>query len=249
MSLVNSMINQVGREMGRDAYRSVKNAMLSSKNKNIVDNFSLLVQVKNFDVSPYEAVTMRNLNKLVDSVTTNINPRSFDWEDVFLELDNLIDSLKVSLKSSDHVGELEKLDNNVLVGYKISEQVHKNFINRLIEEHKTKIQEHESRNGLTSLLLTFVGMNAFYTAEKGNRTFLGVFGIIWFGLGLAAFFALLFKSEPLTMPHLLGAIIAGLFCMLPTLILAGFRGISSKVDYKSNKEKLASLEKYYSLNF
>lgn len=248
MGLVNSIINQVGREIGRDAYRTTRNSFNNTKNKSVGNNFSLLHQIQNFKISPYDKVTFRNLTVLVDSVIGRTNPKSFDWEEILLSLDDLIDNIKEALKSSAFLDEIEKLDKKVFVEYEIFKQIHKSFVSELIKEHEGKVQTYENRNGWLSFFLTFLGLNAFYTADKEHKNFLGVFGIIWFLIGISLAIYQSTRVE-LTAPHIIGVIFIGLFGMIPTLLISGFRGISHKFEYKDNKQKLNALKVYFENNF
>jgi hypothetical protein len=245
MGLVNSLIKQVGREIGRDAYKTIKSNF--NKTKNVSDNINSLQQIQNFKISHYDKITFRNLTILVNDVIDKTNPKSFDWEDVILALDKLIDDIKQTIKSSDFLDEIEKLDKEVFVEYQIFKQQHLSFVSKLIEEYEVKVKTYENRNGLVSFLLAFLGLNAFRTADKEHKNFLGVFGIIWFMIGSSLTILQLTRVE-LTVPHIIGALIIGLIFMSPTLLLSGFRGVSHNFEYKDNKQKLNTLKVYFENN-
>ena len=110
MSIVNSFINQIGRELGRDAYRSVMSPTAGSKRKQqIIDTeVPIFDQVINFELLANDEKTFRYLANLVEKAE-NTDPEDFEWNELFYELDNKIDFCKANL-SEEYKDQLEKLD-------------------------------------------------------------------------------------------------------------------------------------------
>ena len=64
MGIVNSFVNQIGREMGRDAYRGIKNPVKQQRNQvNYLSTESLLEQIKNFEIDNKIEFCKENLSQ------------------------------------------------------------------------------------------------------------------------------------------------------------------------------------------
>ena len=98
MSLVNSFVNQIGRELGRDAYRSVMSPSASSKRKMQAAEAEIPIfdQVINFELLANDEKTFRSLANLVEKAE-HTDPEDFEWNELFYELDNKIDFCKANL--------------------------------------------------------------------------------------------------------------------------------------------------------
>ena len=91
MSIVNSFVNQIGRELGRDAYRSVMSSSARKGSQRIIqEEVSLLDQVKNFELLASDEKTFRHLANLVEKAE-HTDHEDFEWNELFYELDNKID--------------------------------------------------------------------------------------------------------------------------------------------------------------
>ena len=97
MSLVNSFVNQIGRELGRDAYRSVMSPKASSNRKmqTVEAEIPIFDQVINFELLANDEKTFRSLANLVEKAE-HTDPEDFEWNELFYELDNKIDFCKAN---------------------------------------------------------------------------------------------------------------------------------------------------------
>jgi hypothetical protein len=143
MSLVNSLINQVGREMGRDLYWSVKGSLLSvnesngngKRNLNLTPNGEVLnfLKKKKWNSKMRFSAVVEDLKNVVDLVDEKTDPRSFDWREVYAELDNKIDELKLTCSDEESL-ELEEIDKKNYINYSIAMGRHKTWISKQLEE-------------------------------------------------------------------------------------------------------------------
>lgn len=143
MSLVQSFINQIGREIGRDVYTSIKN------NKSVTTNYgsgasTTWDQLQNFKLSAYDKLTMNNLVNLVESVS-ELSPNNFDNLESFVILDEKIDFCKEHLdkKYSDKLEDLDKKNQENFREYLL---LHKIYIAKLHETIETKINNYKEPN-------------------------------------------------------------------------------------------------------
>ena len=239
MGLLNSMINQVGREIGRDIYRTAKNSFGSSKE--IPTNIDLNGMVRSFTLSSYDKVTMKNITFLVNEVIFKANPRTFDWDDLLIDLDSLIDDLKVAFKSSEYLEDIEKLDQMVFSKYNTLKELHKNFVSDLIEDHKNKINSYESRKGYVTFFLSLFGLGAIYVEEGRNKS-LAFYGSVLFILSILT--SVNAYNTPTSLTATTGAVIVFLVFMFIPYLNSTLRARSQKKRNKENKDRLEMLEKY-----
>lgn len=230
MGLVNSMVNQIGREIGKDIYRGIKSE--SS------DNYSLRSEISNFKLSPYDKVTIRNLANLVEK-SENIDSRGFnDWETCFLDLDEKIDFCKGHLESS-FLPKLEELDKINSANYAVAKVRHKIFVSKKIEDVKSEIKKHEDSNVLVPISLSFVGLNSI------------VYKTDWWLIHIPfVLFSLFWIYYRGIKGGVIGAIYFGFF-IYGLVLLASFLRIwkESKRIENLKGEYLPNLENYYSSNF
>lgn len=229
MSFLNSVINQVGREVGRDIYNGAKYSLKS--NKSIVSNSSILNSIRRFQVSPYDKVTFRNIGILYNSIE-QINPRSFDWMECHVEFDELLDSLKIDKQYQEG---LDLLDKQNSVAYSVNKEHHKTFVNSLIEDYEGKVNFYNRRNGFLTFFLTLVGLNSLYTCKENKA--LSILGVIWMFL---AYFTFFINSEP----SLGLKIYSFLFIASPTLICSIYRAFDHRSTNRKNTDSLISLKEY-----
>lgn len=153
MSLVNSMINQIGREIGKDVYKS-----LSNKNKQSLNDQFTLNKVKHFNLSAYDKTTLNNLVNLVEN-SALIDVRKFDqWEEYFIELDKKIDFCKENLDKK-HLPKLEELDEQNQKDYEVAKIFYKSHI---IDSVKSKIEKYEKSSVLIPIILSILCLNSAY---------------------------------------------------------------------------------------
>lgn len=180
MSLVNSFINQIGRELGRDAYKTVMSS--SSRNRRqqqIVESEEPLYnQIINFELLANDEKTYRHLANLVEKAE-HTDPEDFEWQELFLELDNKIDFCKANL-SEEYQTQLEKLDELNADNFKRIKEKHLRYIDTVVSYYSTI--ELSQKSTVIACLLTFIGLRAKYLGEKAIYTVLNVLFIILLGL-------------------------------------------------------------------
>ena len=162
MSLVNSFINQIGREIAHDVYRNATttNYYSRTKKKQVDFNESFLNEVKNFQLAGYDKVSVRQIINLIEK-SKSVNPSSFDYQNCYIELDNKIDLCKQHL-DKEQLQQLEELDRLNESNYKIAHSEHKTYVLELI-----KSMEDTKKDSLVlSVILSLVGLNPIYYKEK-----------------------------------------------------------------------------------
>jgi hypothetical protein len=194
MSLVNSFINQIGRELGRDAYRSVvSGASRGARKQQIVNSEEPLYnQVINFELLANDEKTFKYLANLVEKAE-NTDPEDFEWQELFYELDNKIDFCKAHL-SEEYLPQLEKLDQVNAENYKWIKGKHLKYIDTVISHFDTIETKLSQKNIGVAYLLTFIGLRASYLGEKLIYTVINVLYI--FLLGFTFFNGFISYSDP-----------------------------------------------------
>lgn len=156
MSLINSFINQIGREMGRDVYNSLNVTTRYAKN-NKTDYYNTRKTLKEeleslidgFQISSQDKATISRLANIVDKAK-NFSGRNSDFFDVFKKIDEKIDYSKNFISKQEYKNIIEKLDetnyqifqavsmkhrywleNDVLPDYQILKHNYKKEIDRL----------------------------------------------------------------------------------------------------------------------
>lgn len=180
MSLVNSFINQIGRELGRDAYSSVTSKKKNNNNSKIIDsNEPLLFQVINFELLSNDELTYRHLVNLVEKAE-NSDHQDFEWQELFYELDNKIDFCKVHLDEKFKTS-LEELDQINASNYKKIKEKHISYIDSVISHFENIANNLSNKKISFAYLLTFIGLRAAYFNDKIVYTILRVFYFFFLG--------------------------------------------------------------------
>lgn len=185
MGIVNAFVNQIGREMGRDAYRSIgrgTGVRRSTQTAEILEE-NILIQVRNFGLLEHHNLTLRELTNLVER-SEHADPEDFEWQELFLELDNKIDFCKDNLPSEFHE-QLQRLDALNAQNFNTIKTKHLAYIDTVIAHYQAKIKSEEV-NAIQALLLSLIGFRAFYMKENRIHALLNVA----FVLLLMVFFAL-----------------------------------------------------------
>jgi hypothetical protein len=157
MSLINSAINQIGREIGRDIYHGrFTNNRSYSKSSSITDNESILNEIKEFKLAGYDKVSVRQLANLIE-LTNKIEPNSFDWEEPYTEIDSKIDFAKEHL-DKEHLESLESLDKKNSLNHKIIKEKHLTFVKQLIFNYQSAVDEYKNKNGILIFILSLIGL-------------------------------------------------------------------------------------------
>jgi len=166
MGIVNAFVNQIGREIGRDVYRNLR----VSPSKYITPisstdfNEDFYKKIKSFELAAYNKVSMRNLINLIEK-SENINPRSFNWQDCYVELDNKIDFCKEHL-DKENLDKLESLDKQNELNFSVAKKRHKNYLKETIENIQTEITNHENKSTVIAFALSLIGLNPIYYRLK-----------------------------------------------------------------------------------
>lgn len=223
MSFLNSVINQVGREVGRDLYNSAKSSIKS--NKHIVSNTSILNNIKSFQVSPYDKVTLRNLNILYNNIE-QVNSNSFDWVECHIAFDELIESLEIDKKYQNDIDILDKKNSD---RYLLNKELHKTFVNKLIDDYQEKVNFYNNRNGFLTLFLTLIGVSALYTCKSKFKYLICIYDLPIFGLYLALYNC---KIDP-----------SG-YSMFLALLFPIYRAFSHRRTNLKNTKTLLDLKEY-----
>lgn len=107
--------------------------------------------MKNFQITATSSVTLNHLVNIVEKAE-NTNIENFEWEDIFIEIDNKIDFCKVELgvNSEEKLNELDEKNAN---NYKIKNDEHKLYIEGLI---KVIDDSHTELNQKTHFWLSYL---------------------------------------------------------------------------------------------
>ena len=142
MSLVNSLINQVGREIGRDLYWTAKSAIVSNgrasnrrvdSEVNVDENlqWSKLVKGKKWSNKMRFPAMITDIEETISIIDENIDPRCFTWQSIYKDLDDKIDDLKLHCKETE-VEELERVDKMNFISYSVAMERHKRWVKESI---------------------------------------------------------------------------------------------------------------------
>jgi hypothetical protein len=181
MSLVNSFINQIGRELGRDAYRSVVSGSgrIQRKQHIIELEGSILDEVMNFELLANDEQTFRHLTNLVEKAE-NTDSEDFEWNEVFHELDNKIDFCKVNL-SDEYKDQLEKLDELNASNYQLLKSKHSIYIDSLVGYFENTAADLSKKKVSIAAALTIVGVRPSYMGEHFIYTLINILYIFVLG--------------------------------------------------------------------
>ncbi|MFO0323251.1 MAG: hypothetical protein ACK504_12590 [Bacteroidota bacterium] len=258
MSLVNAFINQIGREIGHDVYRNLR--IRSSKHIPTISytdfNENFKAEIKSFELAAYDKVSVRSLINLIEK-SEKINPRSFNWQDCYIELDNKIDFCKEHL-DKEHLDKLETLDTKNAMNFSVANEQHKNHIAQTIEKIKKEITKYESLNLALGFLLSLIGMNPIYFKMNFGKIFGHLFGTIvgaiCFYYGYVTYIDPIMHHGNLPIENEaqikivknvgIAIIVIGSIFYFPVLITSIKRIMNLKKINSNNHETLSTLTKY-----
>lgn len=184
MGIVNSFVNQIGREMGRDAYRSMTTSGKTIRSKQQYESTeSLLESVKSFELLNLQEDTIRQITNLVEK-SENANPEDFEWQELFVEIDNKIDFCKENL-SVEYQLKLEQLDKRNADNYQKIKTKHIEYIEQIIAFLKNTSIQPKTKNKKIATLLSFIGLRPYYM--DGKHT-LSIYNLILIGALTAIFY-------------------------------------------------------------
>jgi hypothetical protein len=194
MGLVQSFINQIGRDAARDVYRSG-----SKKLKTLVTNSSegftnqgILNEIKNFELYSTEDTTFLELSNLIEKAEhSEVN--NFDWEEIFLELDNKIEFCKESLEPT-YKAKLQALDEKNQVNFLNKKNQHLAVLHELLKNLKKANDSSINPMGSMVFVTAFLGITPIYFRQSAARI---VLYIITIGIVAVCFFyGYMFLSYP-----------------------------------------------------
>lgn len=174
MGLVTSFINQIGREIGRDTYRS----LVSKKLKNNDDFFSpftdnsIYDEVIHFELRATEDETFRRLANLVERAE-HADPEDFDWQELFYEIDNKIEFCKTHL-SSEYAPKLDQLDTINAANYHKIKSLHINYIDSLINQVESNLNEENSIGTGQIIVRSLIGLRTKNSKNNNIYTFIRI---------------------------------------------------------------------------
>lgn len=182
MSLVNSFVNQIGRELGRDAYRSVMHSSTGNKRKLHIDEVEAPIfdQVINFELLANDEKTFRYLANLVEKAE-NTDPEDFEWNELFYELDNKIDFCKANLPVEFHA-QLDKLDEINANNYKYVKSKHVVYVDSVIGHFENIAADLSKKKPSIAAALTFIGLRPSYMGEQFIYTLINILYIFLLGI-------------------------------------------------------------------
>lgn len=263
MSLANSFINQIGRELGRDAYSSVRSPE-KSLNRSILDfsNESVLRQVIDFELQTNDESTYRLLVNLVEKAE-HTDPQDFEWQDLFYELENKINFCKTHLAEAFKTS-LEELAIMNKANYKIVKEKHIAYVGTVINHFEAINSSYQKKNITLAYLFMFFGLRAAYFKEKVIFTILKVVYVFFLGFifvnGMNTYYnptknsgnlpnKTLSDSETIQTTGIMSVILALFFYFLFILIglikISKFkkeiqRNLDSKVKFENYKTELSN---------
>ncbi len=184
MSLVNALINQIGREIGRDVYQTAKRAVLSdfrSTSKRSIGqltiNQQLIYKIDQFAKSK-SGFNVLDLKELVHTIYENVDTLSGDWDDVYLNADTLIDNKKINASEGD-LKLLNEIDQLNFSSYRISLSEHKkNILQRIDAYRNERIYHWVSPSPFLLFFFSFFGTGSNLLI-RGKANTIAEFLIPW----------------------------------------------------------------------
>lgn len=191
MSLVNSFVNQIGREIGHDVYRSIQT---NSKNQilNIDFNSSFIEEIKQFELKNSEDITINKLINLIEK-SENVNANTLNWQECFIEIDNKIEFCKENLNESNQT-KLNELDEKNIFNFKLKKTEHITFIEGKLIEINTEFGKVKSKNIYYAIVFSLLGLNPFF---YNKSIFKKISHFVFFILSIYfIYYGTMLKSKP-----------------------------------------------------
>ncbi|MFM7566657.1 MAG: hypothetical protein ACKO4K_07915 [Flavobacteriales bacterium] len=194
MGLVQAFINQIGREAARDVYRSGKKKFAS-----VVDlaqpaftNQGILEEIEQFELTSSVETTIRNLSNLVERAE-NTEVNNFDWEEIFIELDNKIEFCREEYGAIENL-RIEALDKKNEVNFKVKKEEHITFITALVKNQNLQLHGDKKFPKLLAIASSFLGIAPLVLGEKVAKSVLFLFTMII--VSLCLYFGVQFLIHP-----------------------------------------------------
>ena len=174
MGIVNAFINQIGREAARDVYRGRRNrsGQVTREETIIPFNNSFLAEIKNFKIASTSSQTLNQLINIVENAE-NTTIDNFEWEDIFIEIDNKIDFCMVEL-GANSAKKLSELDKKNGENYSKKKEDHKAYVQTLLNFHTKSHDELNRKSAFVAFLLTPLGLSPVYYNQSSARIVLFV---------------------------------------------------------------------------
>ncbi len=258
MGLVQAFINQIGREAARDVYRSGSKQLktLVSNSSEGFTNQGILNEIKNFELYSTEDKTFLELSNLIEKAEhSEVN--NFEWEEIFLALDNKIEFCKESLDAA-YKTKLDDLDKKNEVNFLIKQNQHLEVIQNLINTQKKANDSLKRPMGSLVFITAFLGITPIYFRQSTARIVLYLFtiGIVtvcfFYGYMILSYPSQFIANSKMNIQDSLRAarslgffllVLGGIFYALITLSSVKF--IRKKRDeFKAKEEYLLLLEQY-----
>ena len=194
MGLVQAFINQIGREAARDVYRSGKKKFAA-----VVDpvlpaftNQEILEEIEQFELTSSVETTLRNLSNLVERAE-NTEVNNFDWEEIFIELDNKIEFCREEYASTENP-RIEALDKKNEENFRAKKEEHINFITSLINNQNRQLQGDRKNSKLFAIVCSCLGISPLVLGEKVAKSVLFLVTIMI--VTLCFYFGIQFLNHP-----------------------------------------------------
>lgn len=194
MGLVQAFVNQIGREAARDVYRSGKKkfATVLDPAQPAFTNQGILEEIQNFQISSSEASSLLELTNLLERAE-NTEVNNFDWEEIFIELDNKIEFCREEFGTTSNE-KIEILDNKNEANFRAKKEEHLNFITSLINNQHLLLQGHRKNSKLLAIVCSCLGIAPLVLGEKVAKSVLFLLTIII--VALCFYYGIQFLNHP-----------------------------------------------------
>jgi hypothetical protein len=225
----------------------VKTGAIPNEEGNVPLDANELLQgrIAKLDFKAFSNHTLRNheIERLLDEMDAKLNPRSFNWREAFVSMDNKLDELKFQV-DADELLEIEQFDKRNYVMFTVSNSQHVDWIKRQIDE--TKKSPYYGLAKISNLSLigwSVLGLASIPLKRQGiNRgaEFFG--GILWISAAIVVKNAGAFgiNEPPLLYGISIGALILFLLMLSGNFIVRN--ELEAKIEYITNRVKV--LEDY-----
>lgn len=249
MSLVNAMVNQIGREIGRDLYWSARRNIASQptrvqRSSRTMDTLSVneqllqMVNKKSWNNRMRFEAMAEDIAETIQSIDDKIDPQSFNWQEVYEVLDQKIDDLKLNCQDNE-APSLEELDKKNFIGFSISLQRHKKWIEKEINQKKSL---PAPPSGFIIFLMSCFGIASF-KLQRGAANIIAETLLILICWGAIIIGLNLFSHSQLALYGLLSVALGIAFFLFTTI--GNFISLNKlKTQYDNDQNQIRVLEHY-----
>jgi hypothetical protein len=191
MSILNSFVNQIGRELGHDAYKVAKTSVISAMSKTqVVDrNSKLLLDIESFKFSKYDKISVDRYKEIMDNTLGMVNPKSFLFDDVYLSFISLTE--KVQPYFSKYNLDIDEVSAETTKYFNEGIPTHVEWLKSIVEDQtaqlnvaQNNLDNLKSKSKLVKLLVTPFGLSAAYGEVLSSKKLSSFFGVLWFLLSI-----------------------------------------------------------------